>query len=248
MLKTERLRIFSGPNGSGKSTLYNEAKQYFSKISFVNADELELVLAKSGLIDLTQFDLNLTTSELQKFLKKKDAKSLIEKAESEGHSINIILKENCIVDQSKITHSYEASLIASFIRWALYNKKKGFAFESVMSHKSKLNEIISAKKKGLKIYLYFVCIDNPAINIERVKDRVKKGGHNVNSEKLKNRYLNTLKNLYPSIRLSDKVYLFDNSGKSLELIAEISNEKMTIKSNYLPNWFIKFVLPYYNKL
>jgi len=212
MLKTERLRIFSGPNGSGKSTLYKEVKQYFSKTSFVNADELESVLA-----------------------------------ESEGHSINIILRENCIVDQSKSTHSYETSLIASFIRWVLYNKRKGFAFESVMSHKSKLNEIISAKKKGLKIYLYFVCIDNTAINIERVKDRVRKGGHNVNTEKLKHRYLNKLKNLYPAIRLSDKVYLFDNSGKSPELIAEIFSDKMIIKSNFLPNWFIKFVLPHYNK-
>ncbi len=248
MLKTERLRIFSGPNGSGKSTLYKEVNQYFSKTSFINADELESVLAKSGLIDLSQFDLYLIPSDLQKFLKRKATKSLIKKAESEGHSINIILRENCIVDQSKNTHSYEASLIASFIRWVFYNKSKGFAFESVMSHKSKLNEIIFAKKYGLKVYLYFVCTDNPTINIERVKDRVRKGGHNVNSEKLKNRYLNTLKNLYPSIKLSDKVYLFDNSGKSLELIAHISNEKMTIKSNLLPNWFIEFVLPYYNKL
>ncbi len=156
MLKTERLRIFSGPNGSGKSTLYKEVEQYFSKTSFINADELESVLAKSGLIDLTQFDLNLRPSDLQKFLKRKAAKSLIEKADSEGHSINIILRENCIVDLSKSTYSYEASLIASFIRWAFYNKRKGFAFESVMSHKSKLNEIIFAKKRTENLFIFCV--------------------------------------------------------------------------------------------
>lgn len=123
------------------------------------------------------------------------------------------MRENCIVVDSHKIHSYKAALIASFIRWAMYKNGNGFAFETVMSHKSKIKEIAAAKKKGYKIYLYFVCIDNPDINIERVKDRV---------------------------------YLFDNSDKTQELIAEIENGKLRINSNFLPNWFYYFVLPYYD--
>ncbi|MFN3299486.1 MAG: hypothetical protein ACK41Z_04760 [Sediminibacterium sp.] len=114
-----------------------------------------------------------------------------------------------------------------------------------MSHKGKLKELVYARKKDFKVYLYFVCIDNPEINIERVKDRVKKGGHNVNSDKLKARYISTLQNLYPAIKLADKVYLFDNSEKKSELIVEIENGKMKINSNSLPNWFYEYVMPYY---
>ena len=93
--------------------------------------------------------------------------------------------------------------------------------------------------------------NNKAISVylallEHVKDRVKKGGHNVNTGKLRARYLNTLQNLYPAIKVADKVFLFDNSEKIPELVAEIENEKMKINTNSLPNWFYNFVLPYYD--
>lgn len=246
MQRIKRLRVFAGPNGSGKSTVYQDVKKYFREIPFINADELESHIAKFKLIDLAKYNLNLTSADFTKFLKRKEAKSLLEKATQEGHTIDLVLRENCIVDESNKIHSYEASLIAAFIRWAMYMNGNGFSFETVMSHKSKLRELADAKKKGYRIYLYFVCIDNPEINIERVKDRVKKGGHNVNTGKLRARYLNTLQNLYPAIKAADKVFLFDNSEKIPELVAEIENEKMKINTNSLPNWFYNFVLPYYD--
>lgn len=206
MQRIKRLRVFAGPNGSGKSTVHQDVKKYFSEIPFINADEIESQIAKYKLIDLAKYNLKLTSADFKRFLKKKEAKTLLEKASLEGHEINLELRENCIVDETNKTHSYEASLIAAFIRWAMYNNGNGFSFETVMSHKSKLKELAEARKKGYKIYLYFVCIDNPEINIERVKDRVKKGGHNVNSSKLRARYLSTLENLYPAIKLADKVF------------------------------------------
>ena len=246
MQRLKRLRVFCGPNGSGKSTLFHSVKAYFSAIPFINADEIENIISKQKLIDLSNYDLNLSTKDLTDFLKKSEAKSLIQKAYEEGREIKIVLRENCIVTETTEIHSYKAALIASFIRWAMYKDGKGFAFETVMSHKSKLKELADARKKGYKVYLYFVCIDNPEINIERVKDRVKKGGHNVNSNKLRERYLNTLHNLYPAIKHADKVFLFDNSEKTPELVAEIESGKLKINTNSLPNWFYNFVLPYYD--
>jgi len=247
MQRTKRLRVFGGPNGSGKSTVYQDVKIFFSEIPFINADEIETLISKKKLIDLDHYKLNLKPADWTKFLKRKESRSLIEKAKQSGHTINLVLRENCIVTESSETQSYEASLIASFIRWALYKKGNSFAFETVMSHEGKLQELKDARKNGFKIYLYFVCIDDPLINIERVKDRVKKGGHNVNSEKLQSRYLNTLKNLHKAIKLSDKVFLFDNSEKIPQFIAEISSERLIINTDSLPDWFIQFVLPYYNK-
>jgi len=114
-----------------------------------------------------------------------------------------------------------------------------------MSHSSKLKEIGEAKNKGYKIYLYFICTDNPEINISRVENRVDKGGHNVETEKIRSRYPNTLKNLYPAIKLSDRVYLFDNSAKKQELIAEIFEGVLQLKTDKLPNWFMDYVITYY---
>lgn len=113
-----------------------------------------------------------------------------------------------------------------------------------MSHSSKVKELKAAKKKGFKTYLYFVCTDAPEINIERVKDRINKGGHRVNTDKITSRYPQTLKNLYPALKNCDRAFLFDNSGKKHELIAEMLNGKLQLKVNKPPNWFKTSVLKY----
>ena len=159
--------------------------------------------------------------------------------------VAIEINENFIVDKAKDTHSYKASFVAAFIRWLLYKNNKSFSFETVMSHRSKIAELKKAKESNYKTYLYFVCTDDPEINVNRVASRVEKGGHAVNFDKIRSRYENTLKNLFPAIKLSNRAYLFDNSGKRLELIAEISEGALQLKVNNPPQWFMKFVLPYY---
>ncbi len=67
----------------------------------------------------------------------------------------------------------------------------------------------------------------------------------MNVNKIKARYGKTLHNLYPSIKLANRVYLFDNSGKSLELIAEIFDGVLQLKVGNLPGWFVEYVLSHY---
>ncbi len=246
MQKTKRLRVFAGPNGSGKTTLFNEVNEYFNQLPFVNAAEIEYALAKTGLIDLNLFEITATAHDLKDFSKTIDANSLINKAVKEGHTIKIEVAENCLVNKLHNTNSYEASFAASFIRWLLFKKNKSFSFETVMSHRSKLKEINTAKRKGYKVYLYFVCTDLPEINVERVKNRVEKGGHTVNFQKIASRYTSTLKNIYPAIKICDRVFLFDNSGKKHELIGEIFSDSLQIKTDQLPNWFLQYVLAHYS--
>lgn len=245
MPKNKRLRVFAGPNGSGKSGLFNEFKKHHDPGYFINADKLENKLANTGFIDLLAIGLKASDKELISFNKTKEAKSLIAKSTIEGHNISIEIKENCVVETSKDTHSYEASFVAAFIRWLLYKQQMSFSFETVMSHISKVNEMKAAQKKGYRTYLYFVCIDDPNINVKRVADRVEKGGHNVDAKKIISRYPDTLKNLNKAIKCANRTYLFDNSGKDLILVAEIFEEILQIKTDKIPNWFIKYVLPYF---
>mgnify|MGYP003512981603 CR=1 FL=1 len=245
MQRNKRLRIFAGPNGSGKSTLFDEFKKQYDPGYFINADVLEKKLSSSGLVDLGSISTKSNPRDLEKFKNSKEAKSLIAKAAAEGHQINIEIRENYIVDKAKDTHSYEASFVAAFIRWLLYKNNKSFSFETVMSHRSKIDEIKNAKKNGYKTYLYFVCTDDPEINVGRVASRVEKGGHPVNIEKIRSRYSGTLKNLFPAIHLVHRAYLFDNSGKNLILIAEVFEGALQLHVNNPPQWFIDSVLPYY---
>lgn len=135
-----------------------------------------------------------------------------------------------------------STFIADYLRNQLLTYSKKFTIETVMSHPSKLEFLLSAKQKGFKIYLYFVSLEDPKLNIDRVKARVKLGGHNVPSDKIIDRYTKTLNNLLNAIRISDKSYIFDNSGQSPKLIAVSENDDLTLISDYVPLWFQKSVM------
>jgi predicted ABC-type ATPase len=246
-MRHPRLRVFAGPNGSGKSTLFESFSQKYSTGHFLNADTIENELATKGFIDLSYYNLELNQHDLDKFYTTDRAKTLIDKSNNDNHRIDISIIENMIIDKEKSTHSYEGALISSFLRYHLQKKKIDFCFETVMSHPSKIDELIEARENGYKTYLYFICIDDPEINISRVENRVQKGGHNVDNSKIESRYYNTLNNLISAIENTDKCYLFDNSEDKFRLVAKVVEGKLRIEiePEFLPNWFINYVLKYY---
>jgi len=122
-----------------------------------------------------------------------------------------------------------------------------FSFESVFSHVSKIHELESAKASHFRIYLYFVTTSDPLINLQRVKNRVESGGHDVSDEKIRARYFRTMGNLYAAFKLSDRAYLFDNSKEktngSFDLFAEKNGDRIYLSdSNSVPQWFDEFIL------
>lgn len=81
-----------------------------------------------------------------------------------------------------------------------------------------------------------------------MKIEFRKGGHDVNEAKVRERYDRTLENLFPAIEICDKVYLFDNSGTELTLIAYImagESLELFVNERTFPDWFKKYVLPHF---
>lgn len=246
-MKIPRLRIFAGPNGSGKSTLFDAFTKNYPAGIFVNADVIEQELTLKGFIDLQEYGLSLTNQNLIDFLQTALATSLLAKAKAEGHDFSLEIVENILIDKQKTTHFYEGAIISAFLRAQLQAEKADFSFETVMSHPSKIDFIQTSKNNGYKTYLYFICIDDPEINISRVNNRVEKGGHPVSATKIERRYFETLSQLMTAIESCDTTFLFDNSGKGLKMIAKIVGPSLQIlvEPNELPNWFLTYVLPYY---
>ena len=239
MSKIKRLRVFAGPNGSGKSTLFDSISSKFNAGYFINSDLIETEISSKGFIDLDRYELKLTEKDFEDFKAEPASISLFKNANNEGKAIDVQFRNNVLVDKSKSTHSYEASFITSFIRKHLLIKGKSYSFETVMSHPSKIDEIVDAKKRGFKTYMYFVCIEDPLINISRIENRVEKGGHAVPDEKVIKRYHSTLMNLFPALKIVDKAYIFDNSTQEMRLFAQVKRNELEIVSDKVPNWFIK---------
>jgi predicted ABC-type ATPase len=237
-----KIRIFAGPNGSGKTTLYEALSKNYSSGFFINADEIEKKLLTTRLIDLTVLNLKSSQEELDSFKQTPLALSLFATAEEKNYAIDVVVDENFIVNKPKTTNSYEASFVASFIRYLLLKNNKSFSYETVMSHKGKIEEIKQANNLNYKTYLYFVCTDHFEKNILRVKMRVEKGGHFVDEGKIKERYFKTLENLADVIRNVHRAYIFDNSESSNELIAEVyQGTAFKFHTSSIPAWFEKYV-------
>jgi len=168
--------------------------------------------------------------------------SLLKKAKREGHAIDLYVDDHKIINPDKGSHSYEAAFIADILRNELLKKGKKFAFETVMSHKSKIDFITKSKMEGYKTYLYFIATESPVINIARVKQRVKLGGHTVAEEKIHSRYFNSLKNLKSAVQNTYRTFLFDNSGSESILILEVfKGEEVTFYHDEIPHWVDKYL-------
>jgi len=103
MSSQSRIRVFAGPNGSGKTSLYSVISKTYTFGIFINADEIEKIIQTKGLIDLSEFGLNVTTKDLEIFNSLNDSQSLFDKAKQESYTIDITVAKNFIVNKKKAT-------------------------------------------------------------------------------------------------------------------------------------------------
>ena len=102
---------------------------------------------------------------------------------------------------------------------------KTFAFETTLATKSYKNYIIRAKKQGYNISLLFFWLNSVELAKERVKSRVKEGGHHIPGDVIERRYKKDIQNLFDIfLPLADKAFIFDNSYGKHELIAKKKGE------------------------
>lgn len=103
----------------------------------------------------------------------------------------------------------------------LLESDDNFAFETTLATKSYKSKIINARSKNYNVTLLFFWLQNVELAIERVKTRVLEGGHNIEIDVIKRRYLNGIKNLFEIyFPIVDEAMVFDNSEGKYDLIAE----------------------------
>ena len=127
----------------------------------------------------------------------------------------------------------------------LLNSEENFAFETTLATKSYRSKIFLAKKKGYTVTLLFFWLRNIDLAIERVRTRVIEGGHYIESEIIRRRYINGIKNLFEIyLPIADEIMIFDNSEGKHDLIAEktIQSELEVlnkVKFNQLKSYYEK---------
>lgn len=100
------------------------------------------------------------------------------------------------------------------LRKIAIDARRSFAYETVMSHPTRLNEIIQLKGQGYRVLLTFIATDHPDINVRRVMERYRSGtttGHFVREDRVRQRYARVMQLLPAAAELADAVFIYDNS-------------------------------------
>ena len=91
--------------------------------------------------------------------------------------------------------------------------------------------------------MYFVVTESPKVNLNRIKSRVKLGGHDVPEDKTVARYYRCLEQVKYALPYLNRAYFFDNSTEQSIFFAEYESGKgFQLHSDLLPMWFKRFVL------
>jgi len=108
-------------------------------------------------------------------------------------------------------------------------KNESFAFETTFSGKLYEKKIKNWKLKGYEIIIYYLKLPSVNMAIERVKLRVKKGGHDVPEKTIRRRFDRSWINFQEIYKaLSDSWSVFDTSGNYPVIIEE--SEKLNGKT------------------
>lgn len=114
----------------------------------------------------------------------------------------------------------------------LLDRKADFAVETTLATRSLLQIVLQAKRLGYESTVLYFWLNSPELAIQRVRDRVASGGHNIPDAVVRRRYVMGLQYLFDTyIPVMDRWILADNSKPPFSVVAEGSRDVIYIKDS-----------------
>jgi len=114
----------------------------------------------------------------------------------------------------------------------LLERKADFAIETTLATRSLLQIVRQAQQQNYETTVLYFWLNSPDLAIERVRDRVESGGHNIPDAVIRRRYVMGLQYLFDVyVPVIDRWILADNSKPPFSVVAEGSKDVIYIKDN-----------------
>lgn len=116
-----------------------------------------------------------------------------------------------------------------------FSKKLSIAYETNFHSPYNIDLAKKAKSLGYQTVLYFLALNNPAIAIKRVEERVRKGGHSVSESTIRERFTRGLEMLDENaLQFYDRIAVY-NSSERFELQFVIQDQKLEFTKSLDPD-------------
>lgn len=160
-----------------------------------------------------------------------------------------------IVDPDKIAREHqckdlEAGKIAIKQFREAVAEKKPVLSEGTLSDNSMLKRMQEAKTQGYSIKVHFIGLEDVNLHIDRVKDRVDNGGHNIPEPTIERRYPRVMENIPKLFPVADQLKIIDNSQASdpFSVQAEFVRDKIFRQAPDCVPWVKQYVLEPHRQL
>jgi predicted ABC-type ATPase len=115
-----------------------------------------------------------------------------------------------------------------------------FGFETTFSGKTYVRLLQAMKRGGYRIHIFFLWISDVELALERIKLRVRNGGHAIPEVTVRRRFGRSLQNFLRVYKpLADSWTIFDNSGDVPKMTAFEESGKIEILDPDLFNHLFK---------
>lgn len=103
----------------------------------------------------------------------------------------------------------------------LLERDETFSIETTLATKSYINLVRRAQAKGYRVHLIFFWLETSELAVQRVAERVSKGGHNIPTEVIHRRYVAGIRNLFKTFMSEvDLWMIYDNSRTPRTFVAK----------------------------
>ena len=126
----------------------------------------------------------------------------------------------------------------------LLERNMDFCVETTLATRTLLGIIRQAKIKGYRVTLIYFWLNSPELAIQRIRDRVASGGHNIPDDVVRRRYTMGLVYFFDTYTpVCDRWMLADNSQYPFTMVAEGNYDIVSIKDNEKYNLIKKIAHP-----
>ena len=108
------------------------------------------------------------------------------------------------------------------------DERKTFAFETTLGANTIPRLLAEAALKGIEVYVWYVGLSSPELHIERVRDRVRRGGHDIAAEHIHRRYEHSRLKLIDLLPRITALRLYDNSEDADPAAGKIPKPKLVL--------------------
>ena len=145
-----------------------------------------------------------------------------------------------IIDVDKITASCGGDLLeggkkaVALIEDCL-EKEICFTQETTLSGRKTLDTVKRAAAKDYYVRLYYVGLDTLEESLLRIENRVKKGGHNIRTETVANRFAKRFEDLLAVLPYCNEATFYDNDN-GFVTVAKYKNGELLPLGSRRPQW------------